>query len=73
VDILVNKGLVIRQQDPADRRNIPLALTAEGQRVIAAIYDETERWLADRFKRLSEAELESLLQSLDLIRQVFID
>ena len=73
VDILVNKGLVIRQQDPADRRNIPLALTAEGQRVIAAIYDETERWLANRFERLSEAELESLLQSMDLLRKVFID
>jgi DNA-binding MarR family transcriptional regulator len=73
VDILVNKGLVFRQQDPTDRRNIPLALTEEGQRVIAAIYDETERWLADRFERLSEAELGSLLQSMDLIRKVFID
>ncbi len=73
VDVLVNKGLISRSQDPADRRNIPLALTAEGQRVIAGIYDETEQWLAERFDRLTAAELESLLQSMDLIQQVFKD
>lgn len=73
VDVLVNKGLVCRQQDPMDRRNIPLALTAEGQRVIAAIYDETEQWLADRFDRLTSAELESLLHSMELIQKVFKD
>ena len=73
VDVLVNKGLISRSQDPADRRNIPLALTTEGQRVIAGIYDETERWLADRFDRLTTAELESVLQSMDLIQKVFKD
>jgi DNA-binding MarR family transcriptional regulator len=73
VDGLVNKGLIFRQQDPADRRNIPLALTAEGQRVIAAIYDETEHWLAERFARIDTAELDSLVQSMDLIRKAFTD
>jgi DNA-binding MarR family transcriptional regulator len=73
VDVLVNKGLISRQHDPADRRNIPLALTTEGQRVMSGIFDETERWLASRFDRLTTAELESLLQSMDLIQKVFDD
>jgi DNA-binding MarR family transcriptional regulator len=73
VDVLVNKGLISRSQDPVDRRNIPLALTTEGQRVIAGIYDETEQWLADRFGRLTAAELESVLQFMDLIQKVFKD
>jgi DNA-binding MarR family transcriptional regulator len=73
VDGLVNKGLVSRQQDPSDRRNIPLVLTAEGQRVITAIFDETEHWLAERFARIDAVELDSLVQSMDLIRKAFID
>jgi DNA-binding MarR family transcriptional regulator len=73
VDVLVNKGLISRSHDPADRRNIPLALTTEGQRVIAGIYNETEQWLAGRFDRLTTAELDSLLQSMDLIQKVFKD
>lgn len=73
VDVLVNKGLVCRQQDPKDRRNIPLALTTEGQRVMVGIFDETEQWLAERFDRLTTAELESLIQSMVLIQKVFKD
>ena len=73
VDSLVNKGLVSRRQDPADRRNIPLALTGEGERVMTGIYDETERWLAERFSRLNETELETLLPAMDLLQKAFAE
>ena len=73
VDALVHKGLISRQHDPADRRNIPLALTTEGQHVMSGIFDETERWLASRFVRLTTAELDLLLQSMELIQKVFKD
>lgn len=71
VDILVNKGLVSRSQDPNDRRNVPLALTAEGERVMSAIFGETESWLAGRFASLNEQECARLRSALDLLREVF--
>ena len=73
VDVLVNKGLVVRHQDLNDRRNIPLALTEEGQRAIAVIYDEAEAWLSSRFERLTEAERSALLVGLDLLHKAFAE
>jgi DNA-binding MarR family transcriptional regulator len=71
VDALVNKGLISRQQDLADRRNIPLALTEEGQRVLGGIYDVTEQWLSACFTRLTPEETESLLQGLESLHKAF--
>lgn len=73
VDALVNRGLVSRSQDPNDRRNIPLALTAEGQRALSAIYEEAEAWLLSRFERLTTSERTTLLEGLDLLRKAFAD
>jgi DNA-binding MarR family transcriptional regulator len=71
VDALVNKGLVCRNQDPNDRRNIPLALTVEGERILNAIYNEAESWLSVRFERLTGSERVVLLDGLDLLRKAF--
>jgi DNA-binding MarR family transcriptional regulator len=71
VDALVNKGLVSRRQDPADRRNIPLALTDEGQRVLEAVFSEAETWLSARFARLTADEVEILLKGLEYLRKAF--
>jgi DNA-binding MarR family transcriptional regulator len=71
VEALVRRGLVSRSQNPADRRNLPLALTDEGQRVMAGIYNETEQWLAVRFDRLTAGETESLLLGMDSLRKAF--
>jgi DNA-binding MarR family transcriptional regulator len=71
VDALVNKGLVSRRQDPSDRRNIPLALTDEGARVMDAIFNEAEVWLSARFDRLSAPEAETLMQGLEYLCKAF--
>jgi DNA-binding MarR family transcriptional regulator len=71
VDALVHKGLVSRQQDPTDRRNIPLALTDEGQRVMEAIFTEAEAWLSTRFARLNAQETKLLLQGMENLRKAF--
>jgi DNA-binding MarR family transcriptional regulator len=73
VDGLVNKGLVSRSQNPNDRRNIPLALTEEGQHAMTAIYRETEQWLAARFSRLAAQELSTLVESLDILHDAFME
>lgn len=71
VNALVRRGLVVRSQDPQDRRNIPLALTLEGQRVMDAIFTEAEIWLSTRFSLLDTGETESLLLGLESLRKAF--
>ena len=71
VEVLVRRGLVTRSQDPQDRRNLPLALTGEGQRVMEAIFSEAEAWLSARFARLSTTESEALLQGMETLRNLF--
>ena len=71
VDALVHKGLVSRQQDPSDRRNIPLALTGEGQRVMEAIFSEAETWLSVHFARLTTQETELLLRGMESLCKAF--
>jgi DNA-binding MarR family transcriptional regulator len=71
VDALVRRGLVTRSQNPRDRRNIPLALTEEGQRVMDTIFTEAETWLSTHFDRLSQNELKTLLQGMDFLRKAF--
>jgi DNA-binding MarR family transcriptional regulator len=71
VDSLVRRGLVARSQNQLDRRNLPLALTQEGQRVMDLIYGEAEAWLSSRFARLTADETASLLQGLELLCKAF--
>jgi DNA-binding MarR family transcriptional regulator len=71
VDTIVRRGLVTRSQDLNDRRNIPLALTNEGQRVLDSIFIDAETWLSQRFERLNPLEIETLIQGMDILRKVF--
>ena len=73
VDALVRRGLVTRSQDPDDRRNVPLALTGEGQRVMDGIFTEAEAWLSASFERLSTEKLEILLQGMEILRKAFLN
>ena len=68
----MRRGLVTRSQNPHDRRNLPLALTEQGQRMMDGVYDEAEGWLSARFARLTAEETASLLQGLEILRIAFI-
>jgi DNA-binding MarR family transcriptional regulator len=72
VESLVRRSLVARSQNQQDRRNLPLALTEEGQRVMDLIYGDVEAWLSARFARLTMEETGLLLQGLDLLRIAFL-
>jgi len=71
VEALVRRGFVSRSQDPNDRRNIPLSLTDDGQRVLDAIFTEAESWLSARFEQLNPEELEILLRGMETLRKAF--
>jgi DNA-binding MarR family transcriptional regulator len=61
-----------RSQNPHDRRNVPLSLTKEGQRVLGRIYEAAEGWLSSRFAHLGAEETAVLLEGLEILRIAFI-
>ena len=71
VDSLVRRGLVTRSQNQQECRNLPLALTDEGQRVMDLIYGEDELWLSSHFAYLSAEETRLLLQGLKILHKAF--
>jgi DNA-binding MarR family transcriptional regulator len=59
VNDLEERGLVVREADPANRRCKLVSLTDEGRRVIASI-DEVDDPAPDPFTALSDVELRAL-------------
>jgi len=71
VEALVRRGLVTRLTDADDRRHVHLSLTDAGEATLAAIYAETEAWLAERLQSLSAAESEQIAAALASLRRAF--
>ena len=73
VDVLVNKGLVLRTQNPADRRNVQLSLTVEGQCVMDALFGNTRLWMAEKLSVLRDEEFEAILIAGDALKRAFTE
>lgn len=69
VEVLVQKGLLTRTTDPRDRRYIQLSLTAPGNALLDAIFDNTRQWMVQSLAALSEEELEALILALNALRK----
>lgn len=70
VDALVERGLIARTPNPADRRNIQLTLTTEGAKLLEAIFEETRGWMMELLAPLSEEELHTLLSAMQALRRL---
>jgi MarR family 2-MHQ and catechol resistance regulon transcriptional repressor len=64
VDRLEGKGLVERRTDPGDRRARIVRLTADGKRLIAAIFAEHERDMERAASALSRSERSTIIRLL---------
>ena len=73
VDVLVNKGLVVRTQNPADRRNLRLSLTDKGQSLIEALFNNTRLWMTEKLSVLGDDELEAILVAGDAMKRAFTE
>ena len=73
VDGLVNRKLVARETDPADRRRLTLNLTRQGQNRYASARQHTQAQLATRLAALSLVERETLAAALHQLRSLFVD
>jgi len=66
-DQLVAEGLVVREDNPADRRAYIVKLTPEGRRAFKKMADAHRQWIAELFGGISEeqrSELHALLAAL---------
>jgi DNA-binding MarR family transcriptional regulator len=68
-DQLVAEGLVVREDNPKDRRAYIVKLTKEGRRVFRQWADDHEDWIIKLFDGLGEKERNQLYALLAQLKQ----
>jgi DNA-binding MarR family transcriptional regulator len=71
VDELVNASLVTREQDTADRRNIGLSLTPQGEDLIDNLLKSIGSKMKSRFSQLDRKEITNIQIALSALRNIF--
>jgi DNA-binding MarR family transcriptional regulator len=64
---LEDRGLVVREQHPNDRRQAIIAITAEGAALLELERQSRDEWLSLRLAALTEAELALLLDAVPVL------
>jgi DNA-binding MarR family transcriptional regulator len=72
VDVLVEKGLISRQQQSDDRRCVLLELTQSGNDLLNAIFFENRKWMSGKLQALNPDESKVVLEGLDILKQLFL-
>ncbi len=64
---LVQQGLVLRTEDPQDRRQKILVLTEEGKKIAIESQMERQKWLSNLIQNLTDQEKEQINAALRLL------
>jgi DNA-binding MarR family transcriptional regulator len=67
---LVERGLIERTDDPADRRQVILSLTPEARTLLKEIRQKRDAWMSVRVGRLSPEDQEVLRQAAAILTRV---
>lgn len=67
VDKLVNEGILVRQDDPADRRNIIISVSAEGRRFLNEIDERLNDFICAYFAECSNEDLKILEAATNIV------
>jgi DNA-binding MarR family transcriptional regulator len=70
VNALTEQGFVSRSPDPADGRQIQIAITAAGEDVLAEARSQRTAWLAQRVAGLSEEDRLTLSQAARIMQEM---
>lgn len=70
IDQLVGAGLVLRQDDPSDRRAKTLSLTAQGRRIAERLEQALAPFRRALFADMAQADVEACLRVLARLDQV---
>jgi DNA-binding MarR family transcriptional regulator len=68
VDQLERAGLIVRAEDPGDRRVYLVKLTKEGRRLFAHMAIEHESWIVQLFAGIPKREQRTMNESLSRLR-----
>jgi len=71
VDVLVERGLVTRQQEPGDRRFVHLALTSAGEDLLNQLFQQNRAWMTGKMAELPPEDLERITLGLSLLKSAF--
>jgi len=71
VDVLVDKGLIVRQTKAEDRRYVTLELTKNGNDLLNAIFEKNRIWMIEKMASMSQEELNNVIQSMELLKKTF--
>lgn len=64
---LVQQGMIVRSEDPHDRRVKQIALTGKGRRILQESVQAHQSWLDDLARRLTPAEQKQVTAALNLL------
>jgi DNA-binding MarR family transcriptional regulator len=67
---LEERGLVSRAAHPSDRRQVMLAVTADGRAVVRQLRELREAWLATRLRELTPAERDALREAAPVLEKL---
>lgn len=67
---LVEQGLVCRQDDPTDGRQVILSITVDGRKLIRLTRRKRDAWMASRVERLSPEEQDVLVRATEILTRV---
>lgn len=67
VDKLVNAGVLKREEDPNDRRNIIISVTEQGQNFLREIDDRLDDFICKYFAECSAEELQIIDRSMRIV------
>ena len=70
VGALVDRGLVLREDDPLDGRSVILSLSEDGRRSVKAIRRKRDAWMASRVARLTPEEQDVLARATEILAKV---
>lgn len=70
VNALVEQGLVRRDADPDDGRQVHLQLTQEGRKALLGIRRSRDEWVHARMNDLTDEECAVLRQAADILERV---
>ena len=64
---LVQQGLILRSEDPGDRRAKQLVLTDKGRQILQGSIQARQSWLSDLAETLSDGDKEAIIAALKIM------
>ncbi|PKO13804.1 MAG: hypothetical protein CVU39_17410 [Chloroflexi bacterium HGW-Chloroflexi-10] len=64
---LVQQKMVLRTEDPVDRRNKRIILTEEGKHTVAESIHARQAWIIDLQEKLDQTEKDQVIAALDIL------